>query len=107
MCVCWYILVEQLDKYDPYYLPVDRPDRDEYLQKIGDGIGLDLKTDWPMTNSKHNTTKIGDLGEDQEQVDRLCKNIDHFLKRFYPRKPRGNNKSNRNKGTTETRRSGS
>lgn len=87
MCICWYILVEMLDKYEPYYLPVDSKDRDVYLDTISKGIGIDLKTDWPMTNSKHNTQKAEHLGEDQESVDKLCENIKPFLKRFYPRKP--------------------
>jgi hypothetical protein len=48
MCVLWYILAEMLDKYNPYYLPVDHKDRDSYLQKINEGLGLNLKTDWPL-----------------------------------------------------------
>ena len=92
MCIAWYILAEQLDKYNPYYLPVDHKDRDLYLQRINEGLGLNLKTDWPMTNSKHNTLKPEDLGEDQEQVDRLCENIKPFLSKIYPRKPRRGNK---------------
>lgn len=102
MCVLWYILVEMLDKYDPYYLPVDHKDRDLYLQKINEGLGLDLKTDWPMVNSKHNTLKPEDLGEDQEQVDRLCNNIKPFLQKIYPRKPRGNPKRTSSKSPAKT-----
>lgn len=102
MCIAWYILAEQLDQYNPYYLPVDHKDRDLYLQKINEGLGLDLKTDWPMVNSKHNTLKPEDLGEDQEQVDRLCNNIKPFLQKIYPRKPRGNPKRTSSKSPAKT-----
>lgn len=102
MCVCWYILVEQLDKYEPLYLPIDAKDRDEYLNKINQKLGLDLQTDWPLVNSKFHTDKPIDLGEDQAQVDRLISNISDFLKRFYPRKPRGYKKRNSNQGSAKT-----
>lgn len=107
MCIAYYILVDQLDQYNPLYLPIDRPERDDYLKAISKELKRPLKTDWPMVNSRYNTVKPEDLGEDQDQVDRLVSNINPFLKRFYPRNRRGNKGTNSNKGTAKTQRTGS
>lgn len=86
MCVMWYVLVEQLDRYNPYYIPVDSPNRNDWLDRLNKGLRLDLSTNWPIINSKHNTFEatIEDIPEDnREQIERLCKNLDDFLSRFY------------------------
>lgn len=86
MCLMWYMLVEQLDRYGPHYLPIDAPDRDTRLAQIGEALGLELRTDWPMTNSKYGTLsgRLEDLPEDaRKQTARLCRNISDFLSRFY------------------------
>ena len=38
--------------YAPYFLPVDTSDRDQHLQRINEGLGLSLKTDWEPVRSK-------------------------------------------------------
>lgn len=86
MVVMWYILVEQLDQFNPHYLPIDSPKRNQYLNRINQSLGLKLSTDWPITNSKHGSSEatIQDLGlNSRGQILRLCKNIEHFLDRFY------------------------
>lgn len=42
----WGVLQEEVDIYEPLYLPLDVPDRDLYLSRINFSLGLNLKTDW-------------------------------------------------------------
>lgn len=42
----WYNLFWLHEKYDGHWLPIDTPDRDEYLYAAGKVIGLELTTDW-------------------------------------------------------------
>jgi len=42
----WHNLFWLQEKYDGHWLPIDTPDRDEYLQAAGKISGLELTTDW-------------------------------------------------------------
>ncbi len=42
----WLVLEEEVDFYDPYYLPLDSPDRDRYLTEINKALKLSMRTDW-------------------------------------------------------------
>lgn len=41
-------LVTDIDPLKPLYLPIDAPNRDEYLAKINAELGLGLDTGWPV-----------------------------------------------------------
>lgn len=45
-------MIEYVERKSPYLMPIDHPDRQEYLDDINEGFGLSLKTDWPIINSK-------------------------------------------------------
>ena len=86
LMVMWYILVEQLDKFNPSYLPIDSLDRNKYLDRINQRLGLKLTTDWPIVNSVHNSTdvSINDLSmEGRSKVLRMMRNTKEFVDRFY------------------------
>jgi len=86
MCVMWYILVEQIDRFNPLYLPIDSPGRDKYLDSINQSLRLQLTTEWPIVNSVHKSygSGLNDLtDESKKQVLRLCHNIKEFLQPFY------------------------
>ncbi len=86
LCVMWYIMVEQIDRYNPHYLPIDSADRDSHLDSINRSLGLQLTTEWPIVNSVHGSMDSGfnDLSEGaRPQILRLCKNLEHFFGRFY------------------------
>lgn len=42
----WYNLFWLHEQYNGHWLPIDTPDRDEYLYAAGKISGIDLKTDW-------------------------------------------------------------
>lgn len=44
----WTWLKEEIAPYDPLYLPIDLPDRDEWLDKVNLKLNLKLNTDWPV-----------------------------------------------------------
>ena len=76
----WENLIQNMDPYDPYYLPIDQDDRDEYLARINKSLGTDFKTDWPIINSsedvielnKRETTLVRDfISENSDFFDRF------------------------------------
>ena len=44
----WHMLKTDIAPYNPYYLPIEHEDRDEWLTHIGQKLGVRLKTDWPI-----------------------------------------------------------
>lgn len=80
----WNTLIGKIDCFKPYYLPIDSPDRDNYLEAINNGLNLDLKTDWPVVHSVGNTWNLepDDIDVDVEVVDFVNRNSG-FFNRFY------------------------
>lgn len=60
-------------KCAPYWLPIDAPDRDDYLAKLSEGLGMDLKTEWPVIDSRspEYSGSVPDIGHED------------FFSRFY------------------------
>lgn len=48
----WKNIIEIVDKYNPYYLPVDSQSREFYLEKIQDKFGLGFDVTWEPRGSK-------------------------------------------------------
>lgn len=76
-------LVDHFDGFNPYYLPIDRPDRQAYLDRINDGLGLNLQTDWPVFGSR------GEMPEgakehtlNNPEVNRVLTDYGEFFRRF-------------------------
>jgi hypothetical protein len=44
----WQYMIGLVDPAKPWYLPLDVPDRDGYLDQINFDLGLSLKTDWAV-----------------------------------------------------------
>lgn len=40
-----------LSDHGPLYVPIDRPDRQDYLNKVAEAIGAELSTDWVPVNT--------------------------------------------------------
>jgi hypothetical protein len=86
LMVMWYILVEQIDQFNPHYLPIDVKGRDYYLDRINKQLRLELYTDWPVINSVHNSldVSINELSiEGRTKVLRMIRNTKEFVDRFY------------------------
>lgn len=75
----WNWLKENVDPYNPYYLPVDQEDRDSWLLKINKGLGTDFKTDWPVIG--HSEAPLRELEEKDEYLVRSWME-DGFFERF-------------------------
>lgn len=56
----WENLFRVQQDFNGLWLPIDTPDRDDYLKAIADKTGLPLKTDWPKKNAYvgRNNTRI-------------------------------------------------
>ena len=78
------LLVDELDPLNPLYLPIDVDNRQEYLDIINNELGLSLKTNWAIENSKEMTYNLSykDLSPDKIMID-LVSDIEGFIKRFY------------------------
>jgi len=79
------LLADELDPLNPLYLPIDVENRQEYLDKINSELGLNLKTDWGVENSKKSTYNLSykDLSPGPHERG-LVGEISEFLERFYP-----------------------
>ena len=78
------MMVNMVDA-DPYWLPIDADDRDEWLAEINDGLGLNLYTEWPIVGSDKRTAyKPEKTIGDQETYSRLRDKYDWFFGQIYP-----------------------
>ena len=77
-------LVNRFDPLNPYYLPLDVEDKQDYLDVINEDLGLELKTDWNPTGRfmGNNLLRHEDCLIDVTVKD-LCEEIKPFLDRFY------------------------
>lgn len=77
-------LMTNMNDRDPYWLPVDAPDRDEWLSEINDGLGLHLETEWPIIGSDKRTAgKPEETIKDQSEYHRLKDKYDWFFSQVY------------------------
>lgn len=77
------LMTNMIDR-DPFWLPIDAYDRDEWLQDINDGLGLHLHTDWPIVGSDKRTVgKPEKTIQDQENYHRLKDKYDWFFSQVY------------------------
>jgi hypothetical protein len=55
---CYEAFVERFLPLKPYLMPVDSDRREEALQRISDGVGVRLTTDWSVVNGMKSTHKL-------------------------------------------------
>ena len=79
----WEVMAEEIAPLNPYFLPLDVENRQDYLDELND-LGLNLKTDWQAEGEKHNNSALRwqDV-EPTEKILELCERIKPFLDRFY------------------------
>ena len=80
----WETMANDIAPLNPFFLPLDVDDRQDYLDALNDATGLGLKTDWKPHGVKHNNFKLRytDI-EPTEKILALCEEIKPFLDRFY------------------------
>jgi hypothetical protein len=55
MFECYRTLLERFLPLKPYFMPVDSDRREEALQRLSDGVGVRLATDWSVVNGMKST----------------------------------------------------
>ena len=55
------ILKNIVSNFDTTYLPIDVPDRDDWLWQLNERFGLDIQTTWPVIMSRKETATLTDL----------------------------------------------
>jgi len=80
----WEILADRVMPRDPFVMPVDVPDRDRHLRRLGEWLGTDLATDWPICGSRAGThgLELAELNP-SESVRYLVRDMDWLLARYY------------------------
>ena len=80
----WEVLVNEIDPLEPYYLPLDVLDRQDYLDRLNTATGRSMVTDWGAKGVIHNNQamRYTDIKPSAEIV-ALCERIKPFLDRFY------------------------
>ena len=75
----WQILKNEVDPHDPMYLPVDSPERMNWLDTISRHVNQELQTGWPVVMSCHKSAQL----TDDERASVLETMADGFFNRFY------------------------
>ena len=74
----WEILKSTVAPHDPMYIPLDVPNRDSYLFKMNQRLGLNIQTDWPVIMSCNKSATLSE--NDREAVIEVM--ADGFFDRF-------------------------
>lgn len=78
------LLINEVDKKDPYYIAIDSPERDIHLARLNKGLGLKLVNNWEVKNSKHKTYDLDASGlEPSEEMKAFFGANQDFFDRFY------------------------
>ena len=77
-------LINEIDPYRPYYLPLDAQDRESYLNAIRAVTGLTLHTKWQGKGVRHNNQALRhtDVTPSTKMKD-FVKEQQSFFDRFY------------------------
>lgn len=77
-------LMTDMVERQPYWLPIDAPDREDWLAEINDGLGLNLHTEWPVVGSEKKTNgKPEDLIQDRNAYENLKAKHGWFFEQIY------------------------
>ena len=84
LVAAWETLVYEIDPLEPYYLPLDVEDRQDYLDELNIDTGRSMVTDWTPQGVVQNNSALRhkDVTPPAE-IYALCKRIKPFLDGFY------------------------
>ena len=74
----WKFLIDEIDPYNPYYLPIDSPQRQDYLDVINKDLGINARTRWKPVHSKKQTFNL-----QPKEIDSELDFIKPLISRFY------------------------
>lgn len=84
MIEMWDLLVTEIDVLSPFYLPIDVPDRQGYLDSLCALLERPATADWTPQGSYHGNSELRHTDIDASpEVEGLCERIKPFLDRFY------------------------
>ena len=80
----WEVMANEIAPLEPFFLPLDVDDRQDYLDEINDNTGLGLQTDWTPQGEQHNNSglRYTDI-QPRADIEDLCDRISPFLETFY------------------------
>ena len=80
----WEVMANEIAPLRPFWLPLDVPDRQDYLDLLNERTGLSLTTDWSPAGVKHNNSDLRwqDV-EPTPEIAALTERIQPFLEQFY------------------------
>lgn len=80
------MLATMFEDEEPLWIPIDTPDRDEYVQRASEATGLDLDPrGWPKVGQDRTNNGIVSSGEKLKALavlPAICENLE-FFNRFY------------------------
>ncbi len=82
LAALWPSIIKGMDPYEPCYLPLDVPDREDYLAAMNAKFGLNVSTDWARKGHEpHGGVEL----TEQEQAAVLVQmdELSGFFGRFY------------------------
>ncbi len=74
----WDCLKKMVQPYNPIYLPIDAPDRENWLAALNKELGLELQTDWPVVMSCNKSAELS-FNDRQAVIEVMA---DGFFDRF-------------------------
>ena len=77
------ILLQVLPHKEIYFLPLDTPDRQSYLDAINVALGTKLETDWPVIGH-HDGKDVEHREEETSARAKVWDRYGDFFCRFYP-----------------------
>lgn len=77
----WRRLYTAIDPLQPLYLPIDRPDRQVYLDRINEVTGMSLTTDWPVVGSAEQPARLFSEQE-KDMLETLMDELQPLFSRF-------------------------
>jgi len=79
------LLATEMDPINPWYVPIDTPDRDSYIDRINSTLGWGLDpAGWPLVGHNPVNSQM-DLSKDQRDLLQLVfEKHSEFFSRWYP-----------------------
>ncbi len=75
----WRLLIQCCDRCEPYYLPVDHPEREGFLDELREATGAPIETRWKKYGHKPCMAFL--TPDELRQVNELC--ASEFVQAFY------------------------
>lgn len=76
-------LLSKYDPQNPYYIPIDSPDRDRYWDIMNTDLNLEIVPQWCVISEKDSMNATFDDIKDKDTAQELINEYSGFFSRFY------------------------